>query len=145
MVKSRPGFTLLEVLLSISLVAVLTAIGIPVYRSLQQRSDLDVSAATIAQAVRRAQAKAVAMADDSGWGVAVNQNQAVVFGGNDYASRDPIADEIFELSGISQYSGLAEIIFVKAEPAPNTSGDIIISNGNETKTITINNKGMVSY
>ena len=123
----------------------MTAIGIPVYRSLQQRSDLDVSASTIAQAVRRTQAKALAMASDSGWGLNINQDRAVIFRGDDYPNRDPNYDEIFELSGIRQYSGLAEIIFIKAQTTPSTSGDIIISNGNKTKTITINSKGMVSY
>lgn len=131
--------------MSIALVAILTAIGFPVYRSLQQRSDLDVSVSTIIQAVRRAQIKAVAMVDDSSSGVAINQERAVVFRGEDYTNREPGADEIFELTGLSQYSGLAEIIFAKAESAPNASGEIIISNGYNSQTISINAKGMLNY
>lgn len=141
----KKGFTLLEVLLSISLMAILTAIGIPVYRSLQQRSDLEVSGGTIAQSLRRAQIRSITMEGDSAWGVNIDQNQATIFKGDNFPSRDIGYDEIYDLSGIIQFSGLSEVVFSKVTGLPSAVGDILIGNVNDSKTITINEKGMVDY
>jgi len=49
------GFTLLEVLLSISILVVIAGLSAPVYLGFQTRNDLDVATTSVANALRRAQ------------------------------------------------------------------------------------------
>ena len=50
--RSR-GFTMIEVMLSLAIIAVLAGISTPIYQSFQVRNDLDIAAVTIAQSIDR--------------------------------------------------------------------------------------------
>jgi prepilin-type N-terminal cleavage/methylation domain-containing protein len=70
--KSIQGFTLSEILLSISLMAIIGGMIIPMYRTFLIRDDLDIAATTLAQNLRRAQALSQAADGDTTWGVSSN-------------------------------------------------------------------------
>ncbi|MEK7588331.1 MAG: prepilin-type N-terminal cleavage/methylation domain-containing protein [Patescibacteria group bacterium] len=144
--KKNAGFTLLEMLLSVSVIAILTSIGTPVYQSFQVRNDLDVSTATLVQNLRRAQILASASSFDINWGVHVEVGAITLFKGTSFLTRDNTYDEIFELSPSITPSGLTDIVYQKFTGKPNITGDIILSsNINEIRTITINEKGTISF
>ena len=144
--KNSAGFTLLEVLLSVSAIGIIAGIAIPVYQSFQVRNDLDIATAEIAQSLRRAQVLAEAVDGDSGWGVFVGGGSLTLFQGVAYATRDPSFDEVFVIPASITPSGVTEVVFAKFTGLPQTTGTITLtSTNNETRTITINAKGMVSY
>lgn len=140
------GFTLLEVLLSVATIALIAGISIPVYQSFQVRNDLNITAATIAQSARRAQALSHAVDGDTSWGINIQNGSIIIFKGAGYAARDVTYDEVFDVPTSITPSGVTEILFAKFTGLPQTTGTItLISHTNETRTITINTKGMVNY
>lgn len=148
MIRQRQnGFTLIEMLLSVGIIAMLAGLSLPVYLSFTTRNDLAIITESTANALRRAQTYSRGVREDSQWGVAVQPTQIVLFKGTSYATRDAAFDEPISLPGQTTASGLAEVTFNKGTAWPNTTGSIAITSDalNETRTVTINAKGMVSY
>ena len=137
---------MIEVLLAVVVVAVVGAIGVPVYHAMQVRNELDINATTIAQSMRRAQVLSQTADTDSTWGVSVQSGSITLFQGSSFANRNTGYDETFDLAISITPSGISEVVFAKLTGDPQTTGTITLtSNTNETRTITINEKGMVSY
>lgn len=144
--STEKGFTLLEVVLSLAVIAVIAGISIPVYESFQVRNDLDITATTYAQSLRRAQILAEAVDGDIAWGVYIIGGSITLFKGTSYPLRDSSFDEVFTIPPSITPSGIAEIVFTKFTGLPQTTGIVTLtSNINETRTITINARGTVSY
>lgn len=140
------GFTLLEVLLSVAVIALIAGIGIPVYQSFQNRNDLDIAAITFAQTLRRAQTLAEAVDGDTSWGVFAQSGTITLFKGASYASRDTQFDEVFTMPSTIAVSGTQEYVFAKFTGLPGAAGSLTLTSiNNETRTITTNAKGMVAY
>ena len=140
------GFTMIEVMLSLAIIAVLAGISTPIYQSFQVRNDLDIAAVTIAQSMRRAQTLSEAIDGDTTWGVDVRSGSITVYKGASYIARDTTYDELFDMPGSITPSGIGGSVFSKFTGLPQTTGTITLtSNANETRTITINSKGAVSY
>jgi prepilin-type N-terminal cleavage/methylation domain-containing protein len=144
--RFRHGFTLLEVMLSMAVLAVLAAVGFPIFQSLQVRNDLDIAVQTVVQSGRRAQMLSVASDGDATWGIRIQTGSTVVFKGPSYAARDISSDEISDLSGSIVPSGLTEIVYSKLNGFPGATGTLTLTgSNNETRSITINSKGVASF
>lgn len=143
MSKQR-GFTLVEMLLSVSIITLLVGLSVPVYATFVGRNDLDVARQGVVESLRRAQTYARAVEGDSTWGVSILSNRAVVFKGASYAARDTAFDEnIIFGGGVSSTAG--EVVFAKLSGTPNTVGGITLTqtSTNDTRTVNINAKGTV--
>jgi prepilin-type N-terminal cleavage/methylation domain-containing protein len=144
--KYSKGFTLLEVLLSIALITVLAGVSLPVYYTLFSKNDLDVAKNQVAQSLNRASFLSQASVGDTTWGVKVLEGSVIIFKGTNYSSRDASYDEIYGISSSIIPSGLSEVVFSRMTGFPGSVGGIILTSANgETKTITINSKGSISY
>lgn len=142
----KRGFTMIEVMLSLAIIGVLAGISAPIYQSFQVRNDLDIAAVTIAQSMRRAQVLSEAVDGDATWGVDVRSGSITVFKGATYAGRDTTFDELSPMPTSITPSGFGGAVFAKFTGLPQTTGTITLtSNANETRTITINAKGTISY
>jgi prepilin-type N-terminal cleavage/methylation domain-containing protein len=140
------GFTLLEVLLSVSIIVLLAGVSAPVYESFVRRNDLDVTTQTVAAALRRAQTYARAGNYDAAWSVEVQTSTVTLFQGTSFGGRNANYDETIALPASITPSGLGEVQFAKLTSNPNTTGNIILtSTANATRTISINGKGRVDY
>jgi len=137
---------LVEFILVITLVIVLSGISIPLYRSFQMRNELEVAANTLVFSLRQAQILAHAVADDNNWGIKIMVGQIIVFRGANFVSRTVADDISYDLPQAVTPTGMGEVVFNKFLGEPQVAGSIILtSNTNETRTITINSKGMVSF
>ena len=144
--KAVQGFTLIEVLLSLSVMAIIAGMGAPVYHSYERQNDLDIATGTIVQYLRRAAISAEAMAGDAPWGVSIVPGKATLFRGATFATRNQNFDEIFTLSNTITASGLSEIVFTKMTGMPETTGSITLTtSAYASRTININSQGMVAF
>lgn len=143
--RAQQGFTLIEVLLSVAIISMLVGLSLPVYRAFQTKNDLDMTAETVAFALRRAQTYSRGIKADSQWGVAVQAGALTVFKGASYAARDTTYDETTTISGTIAVSGLGEVVFSKLAAVPSATGTVTLAVNNDSKTVDINAKGMVTY
>ncbi|MFC1598315.1 Tfp pilus assembly protein FimT/FimU [Patescibacteria group bacterium] len=144
--NSLGGFTLLEMLLTIAMVALLAGLSVPVYQSFQVKNDIDVAVNITAQTMRRAQALSRAMDGDTTWGIYVQSGTITMFQGASYGGRDATYDEDFDIASIIAPSGLTEVVYDKLTGDPQSTGTLTLtSTASQTRTITINEKGTISY
>ena len=142
----RDGFTLLEVLLSVTLIGVLGAVGAPLYLRLQVKNDLDLAAVSVAQSWRRAQLLSQGVEGDSNWGVKVQTESITLFKGTSYAARDSSFDEVFDVPSVISPTGLTETTFSKVFGRAQTTGTLTLTSLNgESDALTLNVYGMVEY
>ena len=143
---SRRGFTLPEVLLSLSLLAIIGSMSIPMYSTFFVRNDLDIATNGLVQSLRRAQSLSEGGDGDTTWGVRVGVGSILIYKGANYVLRDPAYDENTSMPTSIVPTGLTEINFSKTLGLPNATGTFFFtSQANETRTITINEKGMVDF
>lgn len=148
MSKSCPrGFTLIEMLLAVGLIAVLTGIGAPIFARAQTKNDLDMTVAIWVNSLRRAQVLAQANLGDSQWGVKAQSGLITVFKGASFAARDVTYDEDFALPTTISFSGVIEVVMSKLSGYPNTTGTTTIGSNviSDTAAIIINSRGTLSY
>lgn len=144
--NKQRGFTLLEVMLSVAIIALIAGLGTPIYQGFQVRNDLDVAANSISTSLRRAQILSQAVDGDTSWGLSIQSGEITLFRGTSYASRSAEYDEVFDLQGSITPSGVSEIVYEKFTGIPQATGTIILtSNANEIRNITINEKGTITY
>lgn len=141
----RLGFTLIEVLLVVSIMAVASLIVVPISIDYQQRNDLDTSQITFAQSIRRAQQISMSGEGDSAWGVNAISGEIIIFKGNTYATRDVTYDENYDISLGVTLSGQLEYDFAKITGLPAQTGTAIFTDNSYQKQVVVNAKGIVNY
>lgn len=142
------GFTLVELLLSIAMIAILAGIGAPIFVRSQTKNDLDTAVEILVESLRRAEVLSQANDGDTTWGVNFASGAITLFKGSSFAGRDSSYDEVFSLSSAISGSGLTEVVMAKLTGYPNTTGTTTLTsntNVSDSATITINSRGMVTY
>ena len=147
LMQSTPkGFTLLELLLSLVVVAILAVIAIPFYLSYQTKNDFQIALVTTAHSLRRAQTLSRAVVGDASWGVHVEAGSITLFQGTDFGSRNLEADESFVIPTTIVLTGLSDVIFSKFNGLPESTGDFIFESPlHDIASVSVNNKGMIDY
>lgn len=138
------GLTVLEILIIISIIAILASLTLPLGLDFYRSQQLETQSQGILQTLRRAQLKAMSQEGDSQFGVYITNDNYTLFKGNSYLARDAQYDEVFDLPIIINTSGRREIVFSKLEGKPNVTGSIILTNGRDTVTISINEVGRIN-
>lgn len=142
LLKKKVGFTLIEMLLVMALMGIIVALTAPIYSTFQTKSDLDLAVESLKTAAYRAQTLSRNMTEDDTWGVHIQNEDIILFKGSSYSLSDPNFDEITKMSTRVVTSGTTDIVFNKLTGTPQNIANIELSIDNETKTLTINEKGV---
>jgi len=144
--RDSQGVTLIEILLSISLIAIVSSLGLAIAHVYQTRNDLDLTATGIAQTLRRAHALTKAIDGDSQWGVKIQSGTLTLFKGTSYATRSASSDEIYTIPSTIVPSGTTEFVFARFTGESSATGTVTITGiNNDQRNITLHEKGRVEY
>lgn len=144
--NKQAGFTILEVLLSLTLIALIAGFSIPLYHKLQMNNDLDIAAVIMAQTLRRAQMLSQAVDGDTNWGVYAQSGSITLFQGASYVERNTELDEVFSVPTTITPSGTREFVYSKFFGLLQKTGTLTLtSDNNETRNLVINEKGIITY
>ena len=153
--KNKTGFTLVEILVVIGIIALLSALTFPLFRNFQKQTDLIDSAEKIVSALRLAQYKTLASDQDDQWGVffstSTSLNQYVLFKGQNYQSRDASFDTVYQLTKLVEIQEInlnqsSEVVFNPVIGSTDQFGDILIrlkNNHQKTSLIYVKPLGQV--
>jgi prepilin-type N-terminal cleavage/methylation domain-containing protein len=151
------GFTLLEILIVISITLILALASFSFFGSSYTSAQLNESTTNIIQSLRLAQEKSIARLNNNQSGVyfIINPNgkdEYIVYQGQSYANRIEMYDQknvlddslSLEVSGFTLTGTNVDINFSTATGVPNNIGTINLKNDSgTTKAIKINALGMV--
>jgi prepilin-type N-terminal cleavage/methylation domain-containing protein len=145
------GFTIIEIVIVISILLVLVLAAVPFFQSFSVSHQMETSTQDILNTLRRAQSAAMGSKENSKFGVYLGTGSGAsytFFQGDTYAGRDTEYDEVYTLPPTISLSlnigGGSEIIFGKLKGVPNVTGTITLTSvDNETRILNINQVGRI--
>lgn len=143
--SSSKGFTLLEVLLVISILALIAGFAIPLSQQFQRKTDLENAIIHTVQALRSTLGKSTAIEENSSWGVYAQLGGLTIFQGVDFLTRDPSFDETLPFPPTVQPSGTTEFVFQKLSGEPLSAGTLTLSSFSDSHSITVTSTGSIEY
>lgn len=148
----RPGFTIIELVLVLSLMAIFFGLSTLYYQTTQVRADLTAQTGNFVGFLRLAQSSAEAGKGGTSHGIHLEDNGYAVFAGsaydaNDDANYDVVFPDTIEISAHSLNGGDDDIIFTAPNGETDEYGTVTFfsSQINQTKIITITNAGAIIY
>jgi type II secretory pathway pseudopilin PulG len=153
MYRSREiGFTLLEIVLAISILTALAIITIAAFSPFKQGTDLDTTTERVLGVVLEARAKTLSSQNASQHGVHFETSRVVLFVGSTYNASDPTNEELLlpdtiDISAITLNGGGDDVIFTRLTGETAEYGTItleLLSDTSQTKQISITPTGLSS-
>ncbi len=141
----KNGFSLVEVIIVIGIFALFLGMSDSIYKFFGSHSNLEMTTNSVVEALRFAESNSVKANGDSNWGVKFFNNQAIVFKGSSYVTRDSTADKSVTFPGDMVLSGADEVVFSKFTGWTSNAGTTTVTNNDGLKNIYINAKGTITY
>jgi len=134
------GFSFIELLLVIAIIAIIAASSAPFITRFLTQNYLEVSTDKVVSTIRKAQSYAMSNKDDAVWGFCLIGTDIRLYSGSCVS---PAFSEDFDLSKVS-VTGLTDVSFSGLSGSrgePSTSATITVSNDAGSNTISINYAG----
>ncbi len=118
--KSSFGFTLIEIIIVVSLIALFVFLVTPFGLDFYREQVLEESTISIADKLKLAQSRALSEKNNSSWGVRFihEEGKYVLFQGDSYDQRDSDYDQEFTLPSGMTIEGINEIVYEKGTGDP---------------------------
>ena len=143
-VKSGAGFTLIEILVVIGILAVLGTFGylvtIDFYKSYAFNAERDAIVAIL----QKARSQSLANINESSHGVHFDSNQYVIFQDPVYDSGNSFNQNIPAAFGIT-HSGIIDVVFSRLSGDASSGGNLILSDGRRSTVISVNSEGQINW
>lgn len=136
--RTKEGFSLIELLVVLGIIAVLMTLSVGIYFSLEQRNQLDIEAQKITSFLRLAQNQTQAAENFESHGIYFDSiaGTYTLFSGSSFDPMDP-ANEVINLEATLQFSdiqlvgGGADVIFSRISGNTSQNGFIEVSEKND--------------
>ncbi len=150
--NKNSGFTIIEIVLVLTILAILFGLSMLYYQTTQVRADLNAQVSNFVGLVRLAQSSAEAGLNGTPHGVHLEEDRYVIFAGDVYDADDPSNYEVVlpPTIAIDDYvlnDGGNTVLFSPPNGSTNDYGTIVFLSDqiNQSKTITITNVGSIYY
>lgn len=148
--KNSHGFTLMEILVVISIMAILLTLSFAFFSKLGNKDALEKDVAGLTSFIRNARLLSVASKDASAFGIHLESGKVVLFEGNTYTPGGA-NEKVMEYSGkvyMSSYNlnqGNPDIVFTRLSGNTLNFGTVTLSlkNNSASTTITILRTGVI--
>lgn len=148
---TKKGFTLIELIITVSVVVILSGLATASLRNLTSRNAAQVAERQLRSHLRKAQIYAMSGRRGYGWGVyyAEQTHQATLYcfcGGTDYVSHPDMGiDESIYFPKTVTVTGMTDIAFAKTSGLPTPSSSTITITGptGGSATLTISSEGSI--
>lgn len=140
----QKGFTIPELLMVVSIIAVIGALAFPFYNNFIGTAYAENATRDFVESLRRANSKARGSDQNTAWGVHRAGGSFVLFQGASWASRNSILDESHSIPSSLTFSGPADYIFTKMGTTTTTGTTTITSSQGRTLSVVVNAAGMIS-
>ena len=146
------GFTIIEILVVVTIIIILAAIAIPYGSIFLAQNQLQDSTLNIIDSLRRTQSRAMSGMGEETWGIHFTNTSYTLFQGSSYDPVDP-DNEVNDLSNVVRISSISlngggdDVIFNRVFGDTNNFGMIVLDdqNSDSQATISINEVGMIDY
>lgn len=150
--KHSRGFTLLEIIIAMTLMVFSLSLTTSFVRRSQISADINTQTGNLVFHLRLAQSNAMSGLNNSAHGVHLEPDSYTVYQGSNYNPNDPLnfTEELpstFTIQDISIHHNGSEILFTPPEGQTENYGEFTIAANDIdiTNTITINQYGTISY
>lgn len=148
--SAKSGFTLLEISISIAILALIGALSLVSFTNSRNVRDLTTSGQNALSILRLAQSKALAGEDNSTWGVHLETAQFVLFRGTTYAgatyTKPYVLPSSVEIVNINLAGGGQDIVLKRINGGTDQTGNFDVRVKNSTTklfSITVDGSGKV--
>ncbi len=140
----KKGFTLIEILLVVSIIAMIFAFTVALGFDSYRRNSLKTERDTLISILQKARSQAINNVNNTKHGFYFNGTEYIIFEGDSFISPQP-QDLMVQKSSSITTSGLNEIIFDQLTGNASPTGEIVLSDGISSTTISINQEGRINW
>lgn len=145
----KKGYTILEILIVLSVLAVLLAVFLPSFSKIRENQVLKNAASEVFSAIDKARSQGLSSYNSSEYGVHFEDHKIVIFQGTVYSPTDSNNEKILitspaYISSVNLTGGAVDIYFDRLSGAPSKTGTITVSTPSASKTITVSDTGTAS-
>ncbi len=145
--QTKRGFTLVETLISISIIGVLTGLSFTAFATFARKEALDANAAALAAGLRDARARTIASVGGMQHGIQIETGRFIIFQGSSYSSTATSNVSFDWSSSVKATSSLSSIVFEKVTGNSSASGTIdlyLVPTPTVKRSVIIQNGGLVN-
>lgn len=139
--QKKFGFSLIELLLVIAIIGIIALATTPFLSSFVRRTTATTTADIVTSTLRKAYLYTVSSKNGDNWSACYTSNVIRLFRGGSCASPTNFEDYVVPTS--VTVSGFSSVTFQAPRGEPSTTLSITVSNNLESKTITLNEVGMI--
>jgi prepilin-type N-terminal cleavage/methylation domain-containing protein len=141
------GFTFIEVIISVAIMALLVGLSMAAFSSFAKREALGAAAGAAAAMLRDARAQTIASVGGMQYGVRVEPDRFILFQGSTYASTSPTNRPFYFSARVKASSTAQSFVFERVTGDASSSGMIqvyLASEPSVKKSVVVQGTGLVS-
>lgn len=144
--QSKRGFTLIEIIIAAGIVVIIGGLGLFIGIGQYSSHVLSAERGLVVGLLQKVRNQAMNNINEMPHGLSIQASSYILFHGASYALRDTLYDESLPKAAFITIGGNQEIVFNQLRGDVSVGvGDLTISNGIKTHTISVNSEGRINW